>query len=424
MMRAVVKDHPLHRWAWDRLLEWGFRDEQATPLYLEDAKAHCAVFPGEPSAHGYLGDAFRRTGRPRDAEAAFRRSLELDPDYEWGRLALVDMLLEAGRGADAETALDVPDPTPPLLFRRIQAGLAQRKPALARESFAALLATKDADDDLRRRARELFVSAKAKPELRHAFDAALAGAEAPDAAASLYVEWLCAEKDWRACDALVQKLARGRPSLRTAALAGYVRGLRAAEDKPRLARLVKSHRAALRADDFLWSLSGHALSLVDDRGAAEWMQDWARRQTSPWALNGLAISLRHLHRAEEAVRVSRRALQLPPDHITPCHRAWVGIEEALAGDVDEAEALIGGLEPPEESKAFYDALVLLARAAIAVRRSRAAGFDEARRLIKQADSLSGRNNRDSLPLRTRTVQLVVREAGTVKAWLWRFFSAG
>jgi tetratricopeptide (TPR) repeat protein len=424
MMRAVVKDHPLHRWAWDRLLEWGFRDKEAKALYLEDAKAHCAVFPGEPPAHGYLGDAFRRTGRPAEAEAAFRRSLELDPEYEWGRLALVDMLLEAGRAKDAEAALDVPDATPPLLERRIEAALAQRKPALARETFVALLAAPSADDDLRRRARELFVSAKAKPELRRAFDDALAGKGAPDAAASLYVEWLGAEKDWRACDAVLQKLARGRPSLRTAALAGYVRSLRAAEDRSRLVRLVKSQRAALRADDFLWSLAGHALSLVDDREAASWMQDWARRKTSPWALNGLAISLRHLHRAEEAVRVSRRALSLEPDHITPCHRAWIGIEEALAGDVDEAESLMGDLEPPEESKAFYDALALLARAAIAVRRSRAAGFDEARRLIQQADSLSGRNNRDSLPLRTRTVQLVVRETGTLRAWLWRFFSAG
>jgi hypothetical protein len=154
------------------------------------------------------------------------------------------------------------------------------------------------------------------------------------------------------------------------------------------------------------------------------MQDWPRRKSSPWALNGLAISLRHLQRAQEAVRVSRRALLLPPDHITPCHRAWIAIEEALDGDARKAESLLSGLEPPEESKAFYEALALLARAAIAVRRSRAAGFAEARRLIQQADALSGRNNRDSLPLRTRTIQLVVREVGTIQAWLWRFFSAG
>jgi hypothetical protein len=124
------------------------------------------------------------------------------------------------------------------------------------------------------------------------------------------------------------------------------------------------------------------------------------------------------------VRVSRRALELPADHITPCHRAWLGIEVALDGTLDEAESLIERLEPPAESKGFYDALVRLARAAIAIRRSRGAAFDEARRLIKEADGLAGRNNRDSAPLRRRTIDLVARQRGGLAAWLWRFLDSG
>src|SRR4030095_13456139 len=103
-----------------------------------------------------------------------------------------------------------------------------------------------------------------------------------------------------------------------------------------------------------------------------------------WALNGLAISLRHLGRPDEALRVSRRALQLPADHITPCHRAWVGIEAALDGSLDEPEAEREALAPPAESKAFYDALALLARAAIVMRRSGRAGYAEARRRLKES----------------------------------------
>ena len=167
-----------------------------------------------------------------------------------------------------------------------------------------------------------------------------------------------------------------------------------------------------------------AISLVDDRGAVEWMRDWPKRKTSPWALNGLAISLRRLHRREEALGVSRRALQLPADHITPCHRAWVAIEAALDADLAEAESLLEGLESPSESKAFYDALGLLARAAIVMRRSGGAAFDEAKRLVKQADGLAGRNNRDTAPLRRRIVDLLVRERGGVAAWLWRFLDTG
>ena len=421
MMRAVVSDHPWHRWGWERLLDWGFQHNGAAPSYLEDAKAHCEVFPGEPSAHGYVGDALRRSGRPREAEAAFRRSIELDPGYEWGRLALADMLLEEGRHQDAEAAVDVPGPTPPLLLRRIQAALARRKTELAQASFLELLAAEGADDDLRRRGRDAFVEAKMKAELRAAFDAALAQANPPDAAASLAMEWLGSAKDWRGCDALLARLEGPRPKL--AALVGYVRALRTQGKTRRLVRLTKEHRTALRSDDFAWGLVGHALSLVDDRATVDWMQDWPKRKSSPWALNGLAISLRHLGRADEAVRVSRRALQLPADHITPCHRAWVGIEAALDGSLDEAESQLDGLEPPAESKAFYDALALLARAAIVMRRSGRAGYAEARRLLKESAVLAGASNRDIAPLRRRTVDRVVREHRGFAAQLWRFLGA-
>ena len=424
MMRAVVKEHPLHRWAWERLLEWGFQAEGAAASYLDDTKAHCDIFPGEPSAHGYVGDALRRAGRKREAEAAFRRSIELDPAYEWGRIALADLLLDERRSKDALCALEGPAPTPPVLLRRIRAALAEGRAPLAEASFLALLGAEAADDDTQRRGRDAFVEAKSTAGLRTAFEAALAAPSAPDAAASLLVEWLGSGKDWRGCDAVLAGLEHGRPSLRAAALAGYVRALRAAGDGRRLRRLAKAQRSALRSDDFLWSLAGHAISLVDDRAAALWMQDWPKRKTSPWALNGLAISLRRLHRREEALRVSRRALELPADHITPCHRAWVGIEAALDGDLAEAESLLEGVEPPSESKAFYDGVVLLARAAIAMRRSGGAAFDEARRLVKQADGLAGRHNRDAAPLRRRTVDLVVRERGGVLAWLWRFLDTG
>lgn len=425
MMRAVVKDHPWHRWSWERLLEWGFQQDSATPGYLEDTKAYCEVFPGEPAAHGYFGDALRRSGRPREAEAAFRRTLELDAGYEWGRLALADLLLGEQRAAEAAAVLDVPSPTPQVLVRRIKAALAQRKAPLAQASLGALLAT-SADDDTKRRGREAFVEAKAIAELQAAFEQALAGETAPDSAASLQMEWLGSRKDWRGCDALLKRLAQARPSLRLAALAGYVRALRGlgASQRGRLLRLAKSHRETLRSDDFHWGLAGHAIALVDDRAGVDWMQDWAKRKSSPWVLNGLAISLRRLRRAEEALRVSRRALSLPGDHITPCHRAWVGIEEALDGSLDEAESLLNGLQPPQESKAFYDALALLARAAILMRRSGRAGYDEARRLLGQSAGLAGRNNRDMAPLRRRTLDLVVRQHGGASAWLWRFLGAG
>jgi tetratricopeptide (TPR) repeat protein len=310
-------------------------------------------------------------------------------------------------------------PSPAVLAKRIRAALAGGDTEAAQATFVELLGNEAATDDVRRQGRTAFLDAKAATELRSAFETALAGSSPPAAAAGLYMEWLGLRHDWRGCDALLGRLPR-QTAVRRAGLADYVRALRTAKERRRLARLAKAERTALRADDFLWGLAGHALSLFDDRSAVDWMQDWPEHRASPWALNALVVSLRRLRRPEEALRVSRRALQMPADHITPCHRAWVGIEAAIDGDLAEAESAVDGLEPPADSKAFYDALVLLARAAIAMRRSAGAAFDEARRLIKEADRLVGRSHRDTAPLRRRTVDLVVRERGGVAAWLWRF----
>ena len=59
-----------------------------------------------------------------------------------------------------------------------------------------------------------------------------------------------------------------------------------------------------------------------------------------------------------------------------------------------------------------------------MRRSGGAGFEEAKRLVKQSDGLAGRNNKDTAQLRRRTVDLVVKQRGGVRAWLWRFLDTG
>ena len=216
MMRAAVKDHPLHRWAWDRLLEWDFQEDGASPSYLADARAHCEVYPGEPSAHGYLGDALRRSGRPREAEAAFRRGVELDPAYEWGRLALADLLLDEGRARDATEALEGPTPTPPVLIRLIRGALASDQAGARRVEL------RRAARPPRRRTTTCGAAVgtrSSRPRratgLREAFETALAGPTAPDSAASLFVEWLGSQKDWRGCDAALARLATG-PSVAAA----------------------------------------------------------------------------------------------------------------------------------------------------------------------------------------------------------------
>jgi tetratricopeptide (TPR) repeat protein len=417
LMRAVVRDHPQHRWAWERLLDWGLEHDSVGRLYLADAEGYAQAFPGEPVALGFLGDALRRAGRLEEAEAAFRRALERDAGFAWGRNALANLLVARQRAPEAEALLIEVDATPALLGARLRVAFAQPDLARARAVFVELLSRDDAGDEDLDRAREQFTSARATRELRQAYEAVVAGPEPPRLAAAGLAQWLASQRDWRGCNELLQRLQA--PALRGAVLDAYVRGLRDARESRRLKRLVRDQREALRGDDTLWAVVGSALWRFDVRAAVEWMADWPRRATTPWALHVLVPGLRRLGRLEEALRASRQALEMPPDNCTDCHRAWLAVEAALCGDPLEAAALCEGLELPSDSQDFYRALATLAQAALLARREGRAGFGEARRRIAEADALAGSDNVDYVPLRRRVIALVAAARGGLLGRLWR-----
>ncbi len=417
MMRAVVADHPHHRWAWERLLDWGFEHDSAGRSYLADAEGYAQAFPGEPVALGFLGDARRRTGQLREAETALRRAIELDAGFTWGRRALADLLVAQQRLPEADSVLAQGGARAALLGARLQVAFSLRDLARARGLFVDLLSTGDASDEDLRKARDQFVAARAERELREAFETALAAPDPPLLAAAGLAQWLSSQRDWRACEELLGRLQA--PRLRNAVLEAYVRGLRDAKEQRRLKRLVRDRREILQGDDTVWAVVGAALWRFDARASVDWMADWPRRTTTPWALHVLVPSLRRLGRLEEALRASRHALQLPPDNCTDCHRAWLAVEAALCGDPHEAAALCEGLQLPEDSQDFYRALATLAQAALIARREGRVGFGAARKKVLEADALAGRDNVDYGPLRRRAVAVVAAARGGLLGRLWR-----
>jgi tetratricopeptide (TPR) repeat protein len=64
------------------------------------------VYPSNPWAWGNLGRVLVRAGRTVEAEAAYRRQLEVDPSQDDARRRLVDLLLELGRPRDAASVVE------------------------------------------------------------------------------------------------------------------------------------------------------------------------------------------------------------------------------------------------------------------------------------------------------------------------------
>src|SRR4029453_18726995 len=64
------------------------------------------IDPGDAEAHGALGEALEALGRPAEAEAAYARALERDPDAREVRLRACRRPLRSGSEARARAYLD------------------------------------------------------------------------------------------------------------------------------------------------------------------------------------------------------------------------------------------------------------------------------------------------------------------------------
>lgn len=84
-----------------RLIDEG-RPREAIPLLEEAARKE----PGSAAIHFHLGYALSLAGENERAIAAFRRTLEIDPEIRAARLNLAHLLLGEGRPAEARTLLE------------------------------------------------------------------------------------------------------------------------------------------------------------------------------------------------------------------------------------------------------------------------------------------------------------------------------
>jgi len=74
----------------------------ARPPSLALIERCSALYPEDPVLMGDLGSAYETTGELARAEEAYRRALELDPDFADLRLRLGTLLLRRGAVSEAE----------------------------------------------------------------------------------------------------------------------------------------------------------------------------------------------------------------------------------------------------------------------------------------------------------------------------------
>ena len=91
-MRELLALDPDYYWGWQQIANW-YDAAEAHGDYLEAAENLVRLSPSDPAAFGYRGEAKLFGGDRRGAKTDFQKAYELDPNYAFAGLHLMDELL-------------------------------------------------------------------------------------------------------------------------------------------------------------------------------------------------------------------------------------------------------------------------------------------------------------------------------------------
>ncbi len=255
--------------------------------------------------------------------------------------------------------------------------------------------------------KELAFAPDANPDLAGLWAERAVSAGAPDAVA----------------DRLPSLLAQNPAAGREVVLA-YLWAL--AESGKSVQAPAQKYSEILRADDVAWARAGAALVLAGHHGmASAWMADWRDREgVEAWMLRPLAMAYRMLDQDERAVDVCRAAVKLGgPEEVLADFRAWLALDLALSGQMEEAAGHVGRVDAVTASDGTRLVLAM-AEAVVMVKQAgpdgKSAAFREAKEHLKTAAGSCAAKDVPAGAARSyrRVVSCVAGEAGTMTAKLW------
>ena len=361
-MRAALATHPDYRWGWYRLLEW-CADRGQLGHAVEAAERLAWLDAGAVEPLGWLGDLRLRLDHTRLAKAAFRRAMQLRPDYLFAGFSYFRLLCRDRELDDARRTLQILRPHA-RAGRILAAGAALA--AAAGDRAAALLAVRDLCARADAEAEDLDAAADAVAAAGWSAPLERALREATDAPA-----WHTAvPRTWarvrtargRSTAFHVPRLARLGPPGRDAvcaildALGDAAKGpdgrnaaveLRTDWDLFWIRRVCRDWRGS---DDRYWGKVGYVLVCRGKaRAVIRWMRDWrGRRGVESWMLQNLAVALLAARRDRQAREVLRHIGRemAPAVDVNPAPMLWAAVSACLDGDLALAERLL--YETPED----------------------------------------------------------------------------
>ena len=386
LMRHVTQQDADYHFAWSRLADWF--DELNRPSDVKVAAMNMTrISPRDAVGWGFLGDACRRMGEKSQAKKHFRRSIDVDPKYEFGTMALFQLQLDDREFEAAAKTIEIGRPglgenytyalqTQLATRRGDQSGAAKALEHLcdSGELGPINFAVKAMNDArMQPASRELLKRMAMAPNAKPSVGAAAMGQ-------------VIRTHSWPDCEKLMDKIVQPEAWTHAAAkLMHYQIG------SYRSRRFRKKHRERLLSDNLTWTAIADALS---DAGKVnetiQHCKDWRMRPgLQPRMLSSLVANLWVRKRINKATEISMFAMKLARDNATSEHALWLSMSSALENELEEAGTWIQEVIPEDlRGLDFYRAMFETMRVLINSRNG-SNNYRAAKQQLDQALELAG-----------------------------------
>ncbi len=343
-MAELVQESPRYYWGICRLAEW-YRESGDKKHYLQTAETLARLWPVNPVAYGYLGDAQREIGSMIAARESFRRAVKLDPSYTYAVGNLFDMELAAGNlihAAELEKQLRQHAAVEHSSLASLELAAARADKKMAMAELVTLCRIPSAPKWMLERALEVLSGRNWCDSIGYYVREALKHDDCNAMICGLSVRCLARRKKWQLCLQFVDSLRDDARAMQSALLE-YIQQLADHNKLPMLTFLIRRYRKTLRESTELWGQTGFGLKRVGSyRRVIAWMRDWRNRaDVQPWMLANLAASYRALGRRAKAIDVNRSAMKLGGEPAgRSIHALWLASDAVLARQPAVAKQLL------------------------------------------------------------------------------------
>lgn len=356
VMRELLEREPDYIWGLSELTGW-IANRQDWPGALEMAKRWYRHSPLDRAALGFIGQAEANLGNSAAAANAYKKSLVLDPGYEFGGRQLLDLQMK-GKQYDeaAETLAHLRHFSPSVWMEcdAVELALLRNDHNGALAQAGTILDREDAGFDVVNWLEDLFTKGENRQSWQKLLDIRLkAGTAVAPGALAVAIGHIPTTTFVKTAYKRVKSEPAGSPQR----FEGWKRMLDLAAKLKQSSALVKWARKdalELKGNPILWSeMGGALLSTLEYNRGAEWMADWKERNGEidetallrVAALNDGCRSRNSAHR-QVAKDARREALRRFPDSRTgSAFRGPLAFQKAVDGDIDGARELLRDFEP-------------------------------------------------------------------------------